>query len=79
VDRNRTIRTVAGPLAFRGDDLVFGESHGAVRRVTLADGMLRLVAGGDRWKIQPLAIAFDRQGVLCFSEPATERARTIRP
>jgi hypothetical protein len=41
--------------------------------------MLRLVAGGDRWKIQPLAIAFDRQGVLCFSEPSTARVRAIRP
>jgi hypothetical protein len=41
--------------------------------------MLRLVAGGDTWKIQPLAIAFDRRGALCFSEPATERVRAIRP
>jgi internalin A len=60
-------------------DLVYSTGDGKIWRVTLADGMLRLVAGGERWNIQPLAIAFDRQGVLCFSEPATERVRAIRP
>lgn len=58
-------------------DLVYSTGDGKIWRLTLADGMLRLIAGGEQWKVQPLAVAFDGRGVLLFSEPGSSRVRAI--
>jgi sugar lactone lactonase YvrE len=60
-------------------NLVYSTADNRIWRLTLADGKLRLVAGGEPSAIRPLAVAFDRRGTLYFSEPDSSRVSAIRP
>jgi sugar lactone lactonase YvrE len=62
----------------RGDLVYSTAGENKIWRLTLAEGTLHLVAGSDPPTMKPLGLAFDRNGVIYFSEPDSARVRAIR-
>jgi sugar lactone lactonase YvrE len=89
----QAIGTVTGLALDPAGDLHYATSDNRIWSLSLADGQLRVVAGRDFGGPpspdgpvagitslgRPRALAFDRRGVLYFSEPDRSRVRAIRP